>query len=108
MFNKATDYLEAAVHCIEHRRHTRDDGDERAMVRTASIFAAATGVHLTLEECYLFMACLKVGRSLQGSFDEDDYIDGAAYIALAGEAAANKAVPEVQAGEVLRAPTEAE
>ena len=41
----------------------------------------------------MFMACVKLSRSQQGDFHEDDYIDAAAYIALAGAAAYGEVRP---------------
>jgi hypothetical protein len=42
---------------------------------------------MTEEQGWLFMALLKMVRSQQGELRMDSYEDGAAYFALAGEAA---------------------
>ena len=42
---------------------------------------------LTETQGWLFMALLKMSRAKGGEFNSDDYIDGAAYFALAGESA---------------------
>ena len=60
---------------------------ERSMAATVAAFEAMTGHMLTEEQGWLFMACLKGVRSQQGGIRMDSYIDGAAYFALAGEAA---------------------
>ena len=61
---------------------------ERSMGATVEAFKAVTGHHLTEEQGWLFMSLLKAVRSQQGGYRADSYEDGAAYFALAGEAAA--------------------
>lgn len=61
---------------------------ERSMGATVEAFNAVTGHQLTEEQGWLFMALLKAVRSQQGGYRADSYEDGAAYFALAGEAAA--------------------
>jgi hypothetical protein len=60
---------------------------ERSMGATVDAFLAVTGVSMTEEQGWLFMALLKAVRSQQGAYRADSYEDGAAYFALAGEAA---------------------
>ena len=57
------------------------------MSATVEAFGAITGVDMTEEQGWLFMAVLKAVRSQQGGYRADSYEDGAAYFALAGEAA---------------------
>ena len=57
------------------------------MGATVDAFQAVTGVSMTEEQGWLFMALLKAVRSQQGAYRADSYEDGAAYFALAGEAA---------------------
>ena len=57
------------------------------MGATVDAFLAVTGVSMTEEQGWLFMAMLKAVRSQQGAYRADSYEDGAAYFALAGEAA---------------------
>lgn len=57
------------------------------MGATVNAFHAVTGVSMTEEQGWLFMALLKAVRSQQGEYRADSYEDGAAYFALAGEAA---------------------
>jgi len=73
---------------------TQDDIDEydkpegeRSMGSTVWAFEAVTGVAMTEAQGWLFMALLKAVRSQQGAFRMDSFVDGAAYFALAGEAA---------------------
>ena len=95
----ATNILAAAAAAIESRAAQRDQPDgERVAARAVRIFNAITGRYGTAEldplEGWLFMIALKLARSRQGNFHLDDYIDMAAYAALAGEcAAAQDAAP---------------
>ena len=88
--NDARSILKQASDAIQNRAITRDNSDtERSMARTINIFNGLINSDLLNEaNGWLFMACVKLARSQQGQFHLDDYIDAAAYIALAGEAAA--------------------
>lgn len=87
---KAHEILEAGIGHMKDRAATYDKPDgERSMGATVSAFEAVTGVRMTEEQGWLFMALLKAVRSQHGAYRADSYEDGAAYFALAGEAAAN-------------------
>ena len=84
----AANILRAAIGHMEQRATTYDKPEgERSMGSTVLAFAAITGVLMTEEQGWLFMALLKAVRSQQGACRADSYEDGAAYFALAGEAA---------------------
>ena len=84
----ASNILRAAISHMEDRAATYDKPEgERSMGSTVLAFAAITGVLMTEEQGWLFMALLKAVRSQQGAYRSDSYEDGAAYFALAGEAA---------------------
>ena len=84
----AHEILQAAQKHMDDRASTYDKPEgERSMSATVEAFGAITGVTLTEEQGWLFMALLKAVRSQQGDYHEDCYTDGAAYFALAGEAA---------------------
>ena len=84
----AADILNAALGHMQDRAATYDKPDgERSMGATVDAFTAVTGVCMTEEQGWLFMALLKAVRSQQGAYRADSYEDGAAYFALAGEAA---------------------
>lgn len=92
----ASDILRAGAEAIAAKAVERDQPlGERTAARAARIFNAITGRHgvggLNEHEAWLFMVALKLARAQQGAFQLDDYVDGAAYIALAGECAANLA-----------------
>ena len=83
----APEILAAAAQCISDRAATRDLPAERSMARTVAAFNALTGHALTERDGWLFMVALKAARATAGSHNADDYTDGAAYFALAGESA---------------------
>lgn len=85
----APDILESAAMHIAERGKTRDlPGGERSMGRAVTAFNALCGHILTERDGWLFMAILKGSRAATGALNLDDYEDGAAYFALAGECAA--------------------
>lgn len=87
---KADEILAAAQETLRQRAATRDQpSGERSMARAVAAFNAVTGHKLTTREGWLFMAVLKLARATTagGRHNGDDYVDGAAYFALAGEEA---------------------
>lgn len=83
---KAPGILQAGIDAMAERAATRDmPTGERSMARAVAIFEAQSGVKLSEEQGWMFMVCLKQARAAQGKFNLDDYIDMAAYAALAGE-----------------------
>lgn len=84
---KAHEFLQAGVDAMADRAAQRDKPDgERSMNRAVSAFNEMTGRSMTEHEGWLFMVLLKMARATAASeVREDDYIDGAAYFALAGE-----------------------
>jgi len=84
----ASNILTAALGHMRDRASTYDKPEgERSMGATVDAFQAVTGISMTEEQGWLFMAMLKAVRSQQGAYRADSYEDGAAYFALAGEAA---------------------
>ncbi|WP_444902202.1 DUF6378 domain-containing protein [Microbulbifer sp. SSSA007] len=82
-------FLEKGVQHMRDRAEQRDSEDgERSMTKTVTAFNALYGHCVTEEQGWMFMALLKQSRASVGVFVADDYEDGAAYVALAGEAAA--------------------
>lgn len=88
----ANEILTAAAGHLADRAKTYDKPEgERSMRATVEAFKAVTGHELTETQGWLFMALLKAVRSQQGAFKMDSFEDGAAYFALAGEAAGEAA-----------------
>ena len=80
--------LEQAASEMRDRAKTYDKPQgERSMAATVKAFAAITGVTMNEQQGWQFMEVLKMVRSNQGAYRADSFIDGAAYAALAGEAA---------------------
>jgi hypothetical protein len=83
----ASRILRESADTIEARGRLRDSGKERSMARTVAAFNAVTGQSLTETQGWIFMAVLKLAREGSGH-DPDNFVDGAAYMALAGESCA--------------------
>lgn len=79
--------LQIARDQIEDRAAERDTEAERSMCSTVNAFNAIYGTNLTEEQGWMFMVFLKAARAKGGNIRIDDYVDGSAYFALAGEAA---------------------
>ena len=79
--------LEKATATMRERSIERDTEKERAMAKTVAIQNAMfpATAPMTEYEGWMFMLNLKIARAHGGSFREDDYLDMAAYAALAGE-----------------------
>lgn len=86
-YQSATDLLQSAYDQIGDRASERDTEAERSMCSTVNAFNALYGTNLTEEQGWMFMVFLKASRAKGGSARTDDYVDGSAYFALAGEAA---------------------
>lgn len=93
----ASTILEKAAGHLSDRAVTYDNPEgERSMGKVVEMFNTLTDNKLTIEQGYHFMALLKAVRSQQGEFKMDNYEDGAAYFALAGEQAQNDRSPKVE------------
>lgn len=85
---EAAGYCRAALGHMVDRASTYDaPAGERSMTKTVAAFNTITGHSLTEEQGWLFMEVLKIVRSQQGEFKQDNYEDAVAYAALRGEAA---------------------
>ena len=79
--------LKEAQDALAQRAGSRGaEEEERSMKVTVNAFNAMFGKDLTETQGWQFMTLLKMGRSTAG-YNADDYVDGAAYFALAGESA---------------------
>jgi len=88
----ATDILQEATECLTARAVERDrEGGERSMKAAVEAFNSLTGHTLTEVDGWNLMLVLKLARSYGGCFKLDDYVDAAAYAALAGEAGGKEA-----------------
>lgn len=86
MKSNAPDILKKGLAAMEERAKLRDKPDgERSMAKTVELFNVYTGKNLSESEGWAFMVFLKMVRAQGGSFHEDDYVDGASFMALLGE-----------------------
>ena len=83
----ATKLLEQAAYAIGNRASERDVEQERSMKATVEAFNSIYGTQLTEEQGWGFMILLKMVRTKGAVVQADNYLDGAAYFALMGEAA---------------------
>jgi len=82
--------LRSAADTIDQRGKERDtEGQERSMKAIVEAFNAIEGVGLTERQGWAFMQVLKLVRASatakNGRYNEDDYLDAAAYAGLANE-----------------------
>jgi hypothetical protein len=87
---KAKEMLVSGANLIDERGKTRDNGEERSMGACVRAFNAVFNTELTETQGWFFMVLLKMSRSKGGEHSDDDYVDGAAYFALAGESDDNE------------------
>lgn len=84
----APDILHRALEVFQERGQQRDaPNGERSIPAVVKAFGILTGIEMTDQQGWLFMALVKIKRSQSGKPDADHYVDGANYVALAGEAA---------------------
>ena len=86
----APDLLIEAADTIGNRSAERDNADgERSMARAVQMFNVWRGPHagprLSEHDGWAFMVFLKLARAAEGEHRRDDWVDGAAYMALACE-----------------------
>ena len=79
-----------AADTIGNRAAERDNADgERSMARAVQMFNVWRGpraeLGMTEHEGWAFMVFLKLARAAEGKHRQDDWVDGAAYMALCCE-----------------------
>jgi hypothetical protein len=82
----AHEFLDEAAAVMKQRAALRDkEGGERTAGQIAKVFNAITGHEITEADAWIFLITLKIVRSRNGKYNEDDYTDLSAYAALLGE-----------------------
>lgn len=86
----APDLLIEAADTIANRAAERDSAEgERSMERAVNMFNVWRGRNnqgpVCEHEGWIFMVFLKLARAAEGKHRRDDWVDGAAYMALACE-----------------------
>jgi hypothetical protein len=84
-------FLRQAVDEMRSREDMYDAPDgERSMEAATKMFNVLTDAGITERQGWMFMSILKMVRAEYNGYREDDYVDGAAYFALGGEAASKE------------------
>ena len=82
----ANKILKHASDCLLDRATERDKEQERSMAKCVAAFNGLTGSNMSEYHGWVFMAILKLARAENNQGCKiDDFVDGSAYIALAGE-----------------------
>lgn len=85
---QAAEFLKSAMSEMQDRQTTYDKPEgERSMPTTVAMFNTLTGLGMSETQGWTFMAILKLVRAEYNGYRKDDYVDGASYVALAGESA---------------------
>lgn len=95
----ASELLIEASETIKNRASERDSDQERSMAKAVEMFNIWRGSErkMTESDGWAFMVFLKLSRASQGEYRRDDWIDGAAYMALTAESIEGAAIPEQDA-----------
>ena len=82
---KTKTILETAIKLVSGQRHT-DYGDKVENHKNiASLWSAFLDKTITPHDVAIMMCLLKIARTKLGAVSEDTYVDGSAYMAIAGE-----------------------
>jgi hypothetical protein len=94
---RATDVLLEAAEMIHARASQRDHATgERSIPRAVAMYNVLTGQSVSERDGWILQALLKLSRAQGGRHHLDDYVDAAAYIALAAETAEAQQPPTLQ------------
>lgn len=84
---KAYDYLNTASILVSEDRHQTHGDKLLNHANIAKLWSAYKDIEFTAKDVAMMMALLKVARTKLGNHNGDDYVDGAGYLAIAGEIA---------------------
>ncbi len=82
-----TDILDAARDCITRDRAATHGEAEDSFARIAALWSADLGVALSAVDVARLMALFKIARAKGNPSHQDNWVDGAGYMALGGEIA---------------------
>src|SRR3990167_3132846 len=83
----AAQILSKAAELIDGERNVQHGDRKACHTQIARLWSAFLGVQVTAVDAALMLALLKIARMQTGSGNGDNFVDGSAYIALAGELA---------------------
>ena len=82
---RSSELLKKASELVNGDRQV-DYGDKLINhVNIANLWSAYININISPHDVAVMMCLLKISRSTMGDFNLDDYVDGAAYMAIAGE-----------------------
>ena len=82
---KAEDFLRESMVCTAESRHKTHGDKVTNHGNIAQLWSWWLKREVTAYDVAMCMALLKIARTKSGSLNKDDLIDGAAYLAIAGE-----------------------
>ena len=87
---EAKQLLMSAHILVSGQRH-KDYGDKiKNHTNIADLWTAYLDIKLTPHDVAIMMCLLKIARTKLGAVSEDTYVDGSAYMAIAGECKSNE------------------
>lgn len=87
---KTKTLLETASKLVGGQRH-EDYGDKiKNHTNISKLWSAYKDVEITAHDVAIMMCLLKIARTKLGAVSEDTYVDGSAYMAIAGECKSNE------------------
>lgn len=84
---KAPDTLQTALDLVTGDRNRQNGEALRNHENIALLWTAYKREQFTPQDVAMMMALVKIARTQLGEHNPDDYIDGAGYLAIAGEIA---------------------
>ena len=85
MAAKTEDILRDAMVCTAESRHKTHGDKVKNHCNIAQLWSWWLKREVTAQDVAMMMALLKIARMKTGSPNKDDHVDGAAYLAIAGE-----------------------
>ena len=79
------DFINIALDIVTGERQNKHGDKIRNHCNIASMWSSYLGKEITARDVALMMALLKIARTKTGSHNDDDYVDGIGYMAIAGE-----------------------
>ena len=76
-----------ADECVSQNRNSQYGEPENNLATIAAFWSLILGAEVSPQQVALCMAALKIARCTNGQYHRDNFVDGAGYIALAGEMA---------------------
>ena len=82
---KTEDFLREAMTCTAESRHKTHGDKAKNHANISALWSWYLKKEVTAYDVAMMMALLKIARTKTGNPNKDDIVDGAAYLAIAGE-----------------------